>query len=256
MNKFLNLLLLSLLLLPLGQVMRRPQYTSWTPPSQSGLQVWMKNESGAYDATSGGSAVTSDGSTVKRWEDQSGNSNHVTEGTNPPVLKTGANGINGYAVMRFDGTNDLLSKSSWSTSGSSWTLFVVWKSSDTSYCIIETQAVDSWWRFSGNGDGYFAVFLSTRLENTPSAMPSSGTHYLVARATSGGTYEVYLDGASKATTSSFTFASPTRIEVGRNSDGTGAKYLDGDIAEFGMYNVDSSTLRDNLNTYMATKYGL
>lgn len=241
---------------------RHPAPTAWTPPSQSGLQAWFKNESGAYDATSGGSLVTSDGSSVARWEDQSGNSSHVTQSTsgNRPVLKTGANGINGHAVLQYDGTNDDMSLSSWSTSGNDFTLFAVYSlNSDVGYCIAETSStsVDSWWRWdSGGGEGYWGVFLSSRIASQPPSMPTTGNHYLVARVTSGGTYEIYLDGASAYSTTSFSFVAPSRISIGSLGDGNANKYTNGKIAEVGIYSVNSSTLRDNLNTYMATKYGL
>lgn len=46
-----------------------------------------------YDATSGGSLVAADGA-VARWEDQSGNGNHVTQGTsaNRPLRRVAARG--------------------------------------------------------------------------------------------------------------------------------------------------------------------
>ncbi len=60
------------------------------PASISGLVAWYKGESGRYDATVAGSLVTTDGAVVKRWEDQSGNGNHVTQGTSANCpLKSG-----------------------------------------------------------------------------------------------------------------------------------------------------------------------
>lgn len=68
----------------------------WTPEKLSNVMVWLDgNEQTYYDAASGGNLVTTDGSTVKRWEDISGNSNHVSNSNSPVVLKVGSlNGKN------------------------------------------------------------------------------------------------------------------------------------------------------------------
>ena len=51
------------------------------PSTLSGLQLWADASLGRYDATSGGSAVNSDAGAIARWEDQSGNGNHLTQST-------------------------------------------------------------------------------------------------------------------------------------------------------------------------------
>lgn len=79
---------------PLGLKMKQSPFS---PVKISNLDLWLDASDGntLYDATSGGSLVTTDGATVKRWEDKSGNSNHATEGTNAPALETAEkNGLN------------------------------------------------------------------------------------------------------------------------------------------------------------------
>jgi hypothetical protein len=87
----------------------------WTPNLISGLQLWLdaSDTSTLYDATAGGSLVTTDGSAVARWNDKSGNNRHATQATSNarPLLKTGANGINSKTVLSFDGSNDFLTSS-------------------------------------------------------------------------------------------------------------------------------------------------
>lgn len=51
--------------------------------------------------------VTADGNNVKCWNDKSGRGNHVTEATNCPIYKADMGGC-----VRFDGSNDILSKTS------------------------------------------------------------------------------------------------------------------------------------------------
>ena len=101
----------------------------FSPSDISGLQLWLDATTGLFDATSGGSAVTTDGSAVARWEDQSGNGRHATQGTsnNRPVLKTAIK--NGKNVLRFDGSNDLFSLAS-TIGGSAFTFITAWKNSD------------------------------------------------------------------------------------------------------------------------------
>src|SRR5262245_1607697 len=50
----------------------------------------------------------SDGQAVATFTDQSGNGNSPTQatGSKQPLFKTGANGINGRAVLRYDGVDD------------------------------------------------------------------------------------------------------------------------------------------------------
>lgn len=83
-----------------------------SPTDVSDLKLWLDSTTGLFDATSSGSAVTTDGSAVARWEDQSGGGNHATQSTsnNRPVLKTAIQ--NGKNVLRFDGSNDTMQISS------------------------------------------------------------------------------------------------------------------------------------------------
>lgn len=63
-----------------------------------------------FDATTGGSLVAPDGS-IARWEDKSGNARHATQGTvlSRPQRKTAIQ--NGRDVVRFDGSDSLLTSS-------------------------------------------------------------------------------------------------------------------------------------------------
>jgi hypothetical protein len=85
---------------------------SFSPASISGLALWLDATSGLFDATSGGSPVTTDGASVARWEDRSGNGRNASQATsgNRPILKTSVqNGKNG---IRFDGIDDCMATNS------------------------------------------------------------------------------------------------------------------------------------------------
>jgi hypothetical protein len=108
---------------PLGLQFVRKEFS---PSSLSGLQLWLDATKGLFDATSGGNPVTTDGSSVARWEDQSGSGYHVTQATsaNRPVLKTGIR--NSKNAIRFDGSNDaLVSANIVASNLSAMTCFVV-----------------------------------------------------------------------------------------------------------------------------------
>jgi lysophospholipase L1-like esterase len=68
------------------------------PTDITGCKLWLQGDLGLFDATSGGSEPA-DGGSVKRWEDQSGNAMHFTEGTAPPTRRN--SGVNGARSVRF-----------------------------------------------------------------------------------------------------------------------------------------------------------
>jgi hypothetical protein len=78
----------------------------------TGLQLWLDaaDSTTLFDATTGGSLVAADGG-VARWEDKSGNGRHFTQATsdNRPTRKVAD--INGLDCLRFDGSDDILTRS-------------------------------------------------------------------------------------------------------------------------------------------------
>lgn len=78
-------------------------------PNVADALLWFDaaDESTLFDAVSGGTAVVADGE-VARWEDKSGNANHVTQVTAGarPILKEDM--LNGLPGLLFDGVNDRL----------------------------------------------------------------------------------------------------------------------------------------------------
>lgn len=72
---------------------------------------------GLWQATNGTSAVTANAQNIKRVDDRSGNTRHLTEGTVPPTYST--TGINGQAAAAFDGTQYISLSSMFTTLGAS-----------------------------------------------------------------------------------------------------------------------------------------
>ena len=101
------------------------------PDDLSGLQLWLDaaDANTLYDATTGGSLVAADGG-VARWEDKSGEANHVTQSTSGdrPLLKAAQ--INNLNAAEFNGTSHWLSTSQTITDSQSRTVFAVAKRAD------------------------------------------------------------------------------------------------------------------------------
>jgi len=93
--------------LGLGLRLGSGTFAGFNPASIPGLALWLDGTTGLFDATSGGNPVTTDGSSVARWEDRSGNARHATQATanQRPVLKTSIK--NGRNIVRFNSTNGL-----------------------------------------------------------------------------------------------------------------------------------------------------
>jgi hypothetical protein len=82
-----------------------PSKSIVNPKSVNGLNVWFDATQGLFDATTGGNAVTTNGASIARWEDQSGNGWHLTQTTagSRPTLTTSA--LNSKNGVTFDGVS-------------------------------------------------------------------------------------------------------------------------------------------------------
>lgn len=91
--------------------------------SNLALRLDASNFASIFDATTGGNQV-SDGGTVARWEDQSGNARHATQGTanNRPIFKLFYGDVGGIC---FDGSNDSLIGDLFASAPSSETVFII-----------------------------------------------------------------------------------------------------------------------------------
>lgn len=106
-----------------------------------------------------------------------------------------------------------------------------------------------WGRFGGNGNGYFANFLSVRFDDYPSPMPDSGLHVLSISSTSS-MYEAFLDGISQGSQPSvFQSLTGPSIRIGASLfQGTGFQF--GPIN--GIWITDNLSSRSIIEAYAST----
>ena len=71
--------------------------------------------------------TNSDGTALSSWADRSSNAYSASQATSTkqPLVKTGANGINGSTAVSFDGSNDGLSVSSYVNSSDMYIVFAI-----------------------------------------------------------------------------------------------------------------------------------
>jgi hypothetical protein len=240
----------------------------FSPASLEGLTGWWdaSDSSTLFDATSGGSLVASDGG-VARLEDKSGQGRHFTQSTggNQPTRKTAQK--NGLDVLRFDGTDDRMSGTTFSNlfNDSAATCFVVAKAT-----TAPTNNADPWTNAAvlseGNaGHGFFGVrsnstAYSFGVDNfdfpVASLSYTAGDWVCFATDHDGSLLRVTVNKTSSATASlnsrTFTFASTV---LGANYLPT--EFFDGDVGEIITYNVAlSATNRAKVETYLMDKWGI
>jgi hypothetical protein len=198
-----------------------------TMPAAENLVLWLNAQQEQYLDVDAQNRVVA-------WNDLSTREHHATQpnSNERPALRL--NSINTYPTVYFDGSQRLLVpdvSAGWA--GTEGTLVVLFRPADCAqYTLIhqENGGVSEYWRYNGNGDGYFGFFCQGRYENYPPAMPSAGIHLLTLIV--GAQYAAYLDGVALPPREA-RFLLPTSLTIGTGGD---AGYFRGDIAELALFN--------------------
>jgi hypothetical protein len=246
------------------------------PMRVSGLQLWLDaaDVSTLFDATSGGSLVTADGSAVARWQDKSGNGRHATQSTANarPVLKTSIK--NSKNVLRFDGSNDWLQSNF--TSVSQYSMFIVCKRISSASNIYGNFT----WIFGiGKNLDVSTASRLTQLGFTSSPdtfiwdpRPGTGTisitrndnfnvHSCIAPL-GAGTARYLLNGANEQTLNASalngTTNTPLVASIGITTwDKSFPFFLNGDVSEILVYDKAlTTTQRQSIESYLNAKWAL
>jgi hypothetical protein len=229
-------------------------YSTKTPAIIPGLITWL-------DATdpSGNGTQPSDGTAIVTWVDKSGRGYSPTQGTgaNQPLFKT--NILNGKPVIRFDGSNDQLTKTSYYDVGL-FSLFIVCTyggTNQSSYSIsngsLGTGMATSY--VSPNLISRYVQGTSTAKDVNESISTPTGFHLWDCYA-DGTNYYLYDNGVSQGSiAATINTNTINRLDIAGNV--AGSFILNGDIAEFIVYNYAlASGDQILIRKYLANKWGI
>jgi hypothetical protein len=235
---------------------------TFTPPSNSNLQLWLKGDAG----------VTADASNlVSSWADQSGKGRVATMSTASSKPTKITNNLNGYPTIRFDGSDYLTHN----YTGAHKTMFVIGKNKGTGNRSFLGGR-------SSTKFGAFYLKANTASSGITMEGPTSTDGYYFANYTPSISDKFYLQSAtldeSNNNTISSLFVNGSLVNYASapgfitNPDSFGViggswykdsqsdvvtDRIDGDIAEVLIYDsVLSSTDMNTVNCYLSAKYGL
>jgi hypothetical protein len=245
----------------------------FTPTTISGLQLWLDASDGStlYNATVGGSLVTTDGAAVARWADKSGNNRHATQSTSNarPILKT--NIKNGRNVLRFDGSNDWLSINSIASFfNSSHTIFAVAQTDAFSAAgyqvIVGARGYHHILGFANDSINSYMVVVSDMWNSTDVSYVNRVRSYTknnwvvstrIVDATSTPTIQLAVNNNTSqagALPAGSTLGGKTQADIGAIQN---SWYLNGQISEILVYNyVLTTTQRAQVQSYLNSKWAL
>lgn len=219
------------------------------PLTIDGLELWLRANEGTFQDSAKTTVAISDGDVIGAWEDQSGNNRDVLQGTtaNKPTLRL--NVRNGRSVVRFDGVNDFL-QASYANIVQPYVRFVVIESDGAiSEQIVSSVDSNNAVLFISDGST-FDIFAGNILGG-----PAFDTNWHI--------FVGVFDGASSSIRID---GSATLGDAGANVIDGGATigafhngldtFFGGDIAEVLDYSNITSDEIDQLEQYLADRYGI
>jgi len=247
---------------------------SFSPANLSGLSLWLKSDAG----------VTTSGSNVTAWADQSGNgfnaNGNVTDGVNPTFV---SNVKNGKPILRFGNSNSAtVLRTAQTTFGNSgeFTIFIAHKydstdntwaeliskgdlaSNEGSQIAVSAKFIDS----DASAFGVMGVVDEEYAWNWLYQDPASTDWSIVcgAQSITNNSQQYYINGSLASSSTSVSSINQLNIAIGignggSNSTPIGANYggFKGDIAEIIFYNRAVTTQeRQQVEAYLNDKYAI
>jgi uncharacterized repeat protein (TIGR01451 family) len=263
-----------ILALLFGPGTARPVYATGIPGGVTGPRLWFKADEG----------VTTTGTTVTAWADQSGNGSNAT-GVGTPVYKT--NALNGYPTIEFSGAPDRLATPAlqlFATNNAPLTTFVVFDTDNAEGQkflinhgvppVCSNSFEIGYDTGTGTGSGNFGIHkgcsnatiapANTITNNTFNLM----TNVVFATGTTPNNQAIYQNGTALTLANTLTgwvsagsYSTSSRpIDIGARNDygsGTYNAHHVGDIAEVLIYQRNLTTAeRERVHSYLALKYGM
>ena len=234
----------------------------WTPSAIS-TALWLdaSDSSTLFDAVSGGSTPANNGA-IARWEDKSGNTRHVTQSTSgaEPTRQTSIQ--NALDIIRFDGSNDRLTRSALFTDN--FSVYMVGRKRDLAVTRIAWLSQNNntfdpqrlllfTERTSGSVIGGLQVGSAGLVTGTP-----TGAFGIWGYTRSGTSGVVYRSAVGSSVTVSSGNVQSTDLAIGCGAnDAATTDYSDIDIGEIVVRSgVDSTADRQLFEGYLAWKWGI
>ena len=219
------------------------------------LDLWLRADAG----------VQTSGASVTQWDDQSGNARHAAHSFGvPPVYL--ANQVNGYPVIRFNGSNNGLATPAFTAfPNKRGCLFVVVKINGPSLTSGGgfSHILGTWYSPTGTtmefgattaNYGYFDGVGTVGFNVAP--LPPSAWGIVTLHRNSDTSFDFYKSGII-ATTSTVANNQPSSLpqHIGYSGYPGISEVLNGDLAEIILYGRSLSPAEiEQVNTYLANKY--
>jgi hypothetical protein len=231
----------------------------WDMRKFGGLYYWGPNQittEAWYDAADV-STITESAGAVSQWDDLSGNTNDLTQGTGSAQPSTGVATIGDLNAILFDGTDDDLRNAAFSLSNLDISVFMARRYVSLAGRIIaltrptQTQGLLNGFAFSGTTEA-FGIRHPENVAMTWSGNTSDG---IVGYVKEGNNREAWLDGVSQGTrTGSVTTWTIIQAALGSQY---GSPYANAELGEVIILGTNATTeTRQNIEGYLAWKYGL
>ena len=219
------------------------------PTNISGLLYWFRSDKGVLDAV-GAPADPDD--PVDTWQDQSVNAKHLTQTTdaNRPLLKS--NVINGHPTIRFDGSNDRMTTSSFTEIQPHHTIYVlkIITLVNSDYLYDGLPSTDKGAAFM---DGSGNVSLSSG--SIACARLYGNSSFVIGSAFFSGASSSHSVNNGTAATGNAGTGAPGGLTLGSARGGIAPGNID--VAEFMGYNAQiTGTNLTNLMNYLSERYAI
>lgn len=234
------------------------------PTDLTGLVCWFKADVGTFQNSNGTTAASANDDPVGYWADQSGNNYHATQNTaeKRPLLKTGANGINGRSVLSSGGTRKITTGTVTHNvgTGSFWWLCVF------RLPVVETQsrnslvALDNYGpSMEHNGSGLNQYYNNVGGNSFNTTFTQNTVYLLEFGRDSSGTAKFisYVNGTHEANEPTTTAANSIANATLTLFSGAAINASNADIGEFLFYaNKPSDANLDKLRQYLNGRWAV
>jgi hypothetical protein len=250
------------------------QRVSFNPASIAGIKAW-------YDA-SDTTTISLSGSAVTQWNDKSGNSYNLTQGTSARRPQSGVNTLNGRNVITFDGNDVLIAASApnWtflSNSGGATVFMAAYYDTTAAQTMIfdtstSTTGAVGVTTFRGSSDklGAFVAYGTggqyvSLDSNLPTLTDGAASYWSLkldnSNATAANRIKAQVNGGSETGANTYTntpsSSAPAQSLFLGSYDTSGSQGFQGRVAEIIMYSgILSSTDIATVNAYLASKWGI